>query len=108
MQSQLKIYVGGEVGTPGTVPYREGLTGLQAVMERGGFRDTAQWDLVALVRMEKDVVRMKELGIDEMASKPLIANDVIFVPKTGIAKVILAVRQYIRDMLPFSYQVPLY
>ena len=36
------VYVGGEVVRPGTLPYRRGLTPLQAVAASGGFRDTAR------------------------------------------------------------------
>ena len=36
------VYVGGEVGGPGTQLYRRGLTPLQAVIAAGGFRETAR------------------------------------------------------------------
>jgi len=44
------IYVRGEVGRPSAVPYREGLSPLQAILAAGGFRDTAQFDSIILVR----------------------------------------------------------
>jgi hypothetical protein len=47
------VYVGGEVGKPGTVPYRNGLTPLQAVVATGGFKDVARTDSVILVRAGK-------------------------------------------------------
>ena len=106
-QSGQKVYVGGEVDTPSAIPYREGLTALQAVFECGGFRDTAKWDTLMLVRMEEDAYKVTEMDLDSVASYPLAANDVVFVPKTGVAKANLQIKQYIRDMFPIpsSYSV---
>jgi protein involved in polysaccharide export with SLBB domain len=106
-QSSLKVYVGGEVTQAGPVPYREGLTALQAIFEKGGFKDTANWDDIVLVRLETGKFKTSHMGIEEVASHSLQASDVIYVPKTGVAKVNLAVKQFIRDMLPIaaSWQV---
>ena len=41
-----KIYVGGEVRLPGPVPYRVGMTPMQAIMDRGGFTEVARIDSV--------------------------------------------------------------
>jgi protein involved in polysaccharide export with SLBB domain len=99
-QSSLKVYVGGEVALAGPVPYREGLTALQAIFEKGGFKDTANWDDIVLVRLEAGKFKTSHLGIEGVASLSLQASDVIYVPKTGVAKANLAVKQFIRDMLP--------
>jgi polysaccharide export outer membrane protein len=99
-QSVQKVYVGGEVYNPSAVPYHEGLTALQAIFQCGGFRDTAKWNTLMLVRMEKDAYKATEMNLDSIATYPLAANDVIFIPKTGVAKANLAVKQYVRDMLP--------
>jgi polysaccharide biosynthesis/export protein len=99
-QSGQKIYVGGEVDIPSAVAYHDGMTALQAVFQCGGFRDTAQWDKLVLIRMEKNEYKVTEMSRDRVASYALAANDVIFVPKTGVANANLAVKQYIRDMLP--------
>ncbi len=97
--SALRVYVGGEVTTPGFVAYRDGMTALQAVFERGGFRDTAQWDKLVVLRTEDKTTRLMEVDIDSVSSSPLVANDVVYVQKTGLAKAGLAVRQF-RDLLP--------
>ncbi|MCE5336678.1 MAG: polysaccharide biosynthesis/export family protein [Desulfobacteraceae bacterium] len=97
--SALKVYVGGEVGTPGFVGYRDGITALQAVFERGGFRDSAQWDKLIVFRTENNETKRIELGVDAVASASLSPSDVIFVQKSGMAKAGLAVKQ-IRDLLP--------
>ena len=99
-QSSQRVYVGGEVGQAGPVPYREGLTALQAIIERQGFKDTANWDEIILIRLGKDGYKTFRMGIEEVASIRLETNDAVFVPKTGVAKVNLAVKQFIRDMVP--------
>lgn len=49
--SEKIIYVGGEVGRSGAVPCRSGLSPLrQAVLVAGGFRETARFDSIILVR----------------------------------------------------------
>lgn len=46
------IYVRGDVGRPGAVPYRDGLSALQAIRAAGGFLVTAWLDSVILVRAQ--------------------------------------------------------
>ena len=45
-----KVFVGGEVNSPGPVLIQEGMTPMQAIFDRGGFKDTAQKDGVVLIR----------------------------------------------------------
>jgi polysaccharide biosynthesis/export protein len=108
------IYVGGEVGRPGAVPYRDGLSPLQAILAAGGFRDTAQLDSIILVRaqgQENDFISRK-INLEEVVvdgAKEQIAltpHDVIFVPRTAIANANVWVRQHIRDLLPFPLSFP--
>jgi protein involved in polysaccharide export with SLBB domain len=103
------VYVGGEVGRPGIIPYRRGLSPLQAILAAGGFRDTARLDSIILVRadgQENDFISRK-INLEEVivdGSKEPIAlapHDVIFVPKTPIANANVWVRQYITDLVPF-------
>jgi len=107
--SEKTIYVGGEVGRPSAVPYREGLSPLQAILAAGGFRDTARLDSIILVRaqgQEKDYISRK-INLEEVildGGKELIVlapQDVIFVPRTAIANANIWVRQHIKDLLPF-------
>jgi polysaccharide export outer membrane protein len=112
-----KVYVGGEVRTPGIVPLAARMTALQAIFYAGGFRETAQPSSVILIRRGEDgrpavravnlsdVISGKAPGSDPVLS----AFDVVFVPKTFIAKANRFVEQYIRQMIPatlsagFSY-----
>jgi protein involved in polysaccharide export with SLBB domain len=108
--SEKTIYVGGEVGRPSAVPYREGLSPLQAILAAGGFRETARLDSVILVRaqgQEKDYISRKinleEVLVDGAKEQIVLApQDVIFVPRTAIANANVWVRQHIRDLLPFA------
>jgi protein involved in polysaccharide export with SLBB domain len=102
------VFVGGEVGKPGLVPYRKGLTPLQAIIAAGGFRTTARLDSVILVRMgEGDVFVSRKLnlaatvtdGIKEPIS--LAPHDVLYVPRTEIAEANLWVEQHITGLFPF-------
>ena len=107
--SEKTIYVGGEVGRPGTVPYRAGLSPLQAILAAGGFRDTARLDSVLLVRakgQENDFISRK-INLEEVvvdgSKEPvsLVPQDVIFVPRTPIANANVWVRQHVTDLFPF-------
>lgn len=103
------IYVGGEVGRPGMLVYRQGLTPLQAVVAAGGFLPTARIDSVILVRQngatapllarKLDLGRVVHRGEAEPVS--LVPQDIIFVPRSAIANANLWVRQHVTDLFPF-------
>jgi protein involved in polysaccharide export with SLBB domain len=108
--SEKTIYVGGEVGRPGAVPYRDGLSPLQAILAAGGFRETARLDSVILVRaqgQENDLISRKinleEVVVDGAKEQISLApHDVVFVPRTAIANANIWVRQHITDLIPFA------
>jgi len=107
--SNLRVYVGGEVGQPGPVSLRGDVTALEAILQVGGFRPTARMDSVVLLRNDgndKPVVQklnFKELlakgGGADMALQPF---DVLYVPVSRIGKVDRFVDQYVRQLLPIS------
>lgn len=102
------VYVAGEVARPGTVPYRKGLTPLQAITASGGFRDTARYDSVILVRTggsedkfiarKLDLLQTTNTGVREPLA--LAPHDVLFVPRTNVADGNIWVRQHITDLIP--------
>lgn len=102
------VYIGGEVGKPGTIPYRKGLSPLQAIITAGGFRETARPDSVVLIRSgssDNEFISRK-LNLAESAGglkEPVILapHDVIYVPKSSIAEANLWVQQHITDLIPF-------
>ena len=102
------VYVAGEVARSGTLLYRKGLTPLQAITASGGFRDTARYDSVILVRTggsehtfiarKLNLEQTTNVGVKEAVT--LAPYDVIFVPRTGVADANIWVRQHITDMIP--------
>jgi protein involved in polysaccharide export with SLBB domain len=105
-----RVFVGGEVFKPSFVTYTPGLTAVQAVMQVGGWKDTA--DLQEVVLLQKisegsneyrpskiNLAKVVELG-DTKADIVLGPSDVLVFPKTGIARANLWVQQYIINMIP--------
>ena len=106
-----KIYVGGEVRVPGFVPFHAGMTPLQAIMDRGGFTDTARVDSVLRLSGAQndyqgtrlDLTKPLEQGLPEGVQ--LAAGDVLYVPRTFIGDVDTFVRLYVREVLPIGPRV---
>jgi len=105
-----RIFIGGEVSTPGviTVPGRLGV--LEAILTVGGFRDTAWLSQVVLIRRSQSgqpMLRTVDLNAlittgQKSEDVPLQPYDIVFVPRTPIADVDLFVTKYIRGVLPFD------
>ena len=106
-----KVYVGGEVRIPGFVAFHEGMTPLQAVMDRGGFTEGARIDSVLRVspiQSEYQGTRLdftKPLATGISAQNRLAAGDVLYVPRTFIGDVNAFVQLYIRGALPIEPRV---
>jgi polysaccharide export outer membrane protein len=101
--AQKKIFVGGQVRSPGITNFQEGLTPLQAVFDHGGFTENAQMDSVVLIRdAGSENPKITRLNLDEIGSEQptLAANDVIYVPMSGIGRATLWVKQHLRDIIP--------
>ncbi len=107
------VFVSGEVKRPGTIPYTGGMTLLRAIAASGGITDEGDIARIVLIHYpaggEVEVFKTN-LGnvIKEghpLADLKLSPQDVVFVPKTGIAKADLWVDQYINKLLPFSRSV---
>jgi protein involved in polysaccharide export with SLBB domain len=106
-----KIYVGGEVKAPGFVAFHEGMTPLQAVIDRGGFTDTARIDSVLRLSPMRndyqgtrlDFTKPLSAGIPEQTR--LAAGDVLYVPRSFIGDVDSFVRLYIRGVLPIPPRI---
>ena len=111
--SNREVFVGGEVGNPGALPLR-GPTGvLEAVFAAGGFEDTAYMKSVVLIRRgPNDLPMMRFLDLKSFANDGtptentlLQPFDIIFVPKSPIAKVNQFVAQYIEGVIPFNQNI---
>jgi protein involved in polysaccharide export with SLBB domain len=106
--SNLRVYVGGEVGQPGPVSLKGDVTALEAILQVGGFRPTARMDSVILLRNDgKDRPMAQKLNFKELLSKggtdiALQPFDVLYVPVSRIATVDRFIDQYIRQLIPIS------
>lgn len=87
------VYVTGEVGTPGAVPFRDAPTAMQAIALVGGFRRSAASGDVAIIRLSEDG-RLRATRVQVQAGGqpgpilalrgiPLQPDDLIFVPESG-------------------------
>lgn len=109
------VFIGGEVNSAKAVPWDGHLTTLQAITAAGGLKDTA--DLSRVVVLRRGPFEQTEWIQTDLASPPggeslknditLKAGDIVLVPMSGVAKLNLWVKQYIRDMTPIpgSYSV---
>ncbi len=106
-----QVYVGGEVGKPGVVQLGPHMTALQAVINAGGFLETAKPEATLVIRRqggEADAPIPIRLDLEEsidgettLGDIPLQPFDVVYVPKSWIANANLFVKQYISDLLLF-------
>jgi protein involved in polysaccharide export with SLBB domain len=104
-----KVYVGGQVKTPGIVQFQGDMTPLQAIIDRGGFTPEAQIDSVVLIRdtgaPEPVIGRINAMqslegGVPERIS--LLTNDVIYVPMSGISTTNQWIKQHLREIMPIE------
>jgi len=111
--SNLKVYVAGEVNRPGEVEFRGSLTATQAIFSAGGFNRRADLGNVLLIRQVapgraegmlldvKDVLQRARFESDT----PLAVSDILFVPRSGVAKVNDAIQQYLTANIPIPVGV---
>lgn len=104
-----RVYVGGEVGQQGLLAMPSGLTALQAVMQSGGFKNTAQPSETLVIRKGPDNRPIPvRVDLSTMLSGSangqdfrLQPDDVVYVPKSSIAQANLFVKQYIEELFLF-------
>jgi protein involved in polysaccharide export with SLBB domain len=104
-----RVYVGGEVGQQGLLAMPYGLTALQAVMQSGGFKNTAQPSETLVIRKGTDS-RPVPLRVDLSSvlsgsvsgqDFKLQPDDIVYVPKSPIAKANQFVNQYVEQLFLF-------
>jgi polysaccharide export outer membrane protein len=107
-----KVFVGGEVASPGVVQALGPLTVLQSVTQAGGFKETARVNEVLVIRRDPSaqdpIVIPVDIGAVVDGSQTnqdiaLMPFDVVYVPKSPIANVNKFVDQYIRQNIPFGF-----
>ena len=105
----IRVWVGGEVRTPGMVEMTGDLDAYQAVIQAGDFLPTAKQGEVALIRRGPGGVRMMRAADLRPRRGEVIAlrrGDIIFVPRSTLGEVANFVTQF-RNALPigFSYVI---
>jgi protein involved in polysaccharide export with SLBB domain len=106
----LKVFVGGEVAKAGVYDMPGDMDALRAIIEAGGFQDTAKKSQVVIIRRGHDgrpmmrTVNLERAFRDASHAElvPLRRFDIIFVPKTGLADVGVFMTQ-LRNALPVSF-----
>lgn len=108
-----RIFVGGEVNTPGALAMPGSMTLLEAVMQAGGFDfETAEVRNVVVIRHTADGRFGYSVdllaAIEGEVTRPfyLAPQDIVFVPRTTIVRVDQWIDQYINQIVPktgFSY-----
>jgi len=106
--ASLSVYVGGEVARPAMVPIRSELTLLQSIAQAGGFLPTGNREQVLIIRQTTDgrhrtlQANAEQVLRNEAGEIYLRRHDIIYVPKTEIAKADQFVDQYINQIVPRS------
>jgi len=110
------VYVGGEVKQPSMQPARGKISLLSAIIAAGGFTPGANREQVLVLRagadgriraVQHNVIAMLNNQAEEIY---LRRHDIVYVPKSQIAKVDQFVDQYINQLIPrptqllFGYQ----
>jgi len=104
-----QIYVGGEVITQGLIDLTAGMTPLQAVINAGGFSENAKPKSAIVIRKGLDNrpvpikmnLKAAMYGKSDSADFLLQPQDIVYVPKSTIAKLNKFVDQYIEGLLMF-------
>lgn len=103
-----RVYVGGEVNTPGLIVLPAGMTALQAVFQSGGFKETAEPSETLVIRKgehDKPVPIRVDLeaimDADGGADFQLQPDDILYVPKSAIANANKFIEEYIGGLLMF-------
>ena len=104
-----RIFVGGEVNNQGLITIAGNMTPLQAVLNAGGFKETANPESAIIIRkgpgnkpvpiaMNLGDARQGKTGSADFLLQP---DDIVYVPKSAIAKANKFVNQYIENLLLF-------
>lgn len=110
----IKIYVSGEVNSPGEfVVVGQALTLTQAIARAGGIKNSGQADQIVVIRRgagEKGQLFVANYDAatqfaDPRADARLAPNDVVFVPKTGVAMDYVKFQQYFQQFTNFGTNV---
>ncbi len=109
--ASMKVYVGGEINSPGAISLEGRMSALQAIMQAGGYKNSAEIGSVVILRNNRtetpefitvDLRADLESGTrhNDILLEP---QDILFVPKTKIAKLGAFVEQYVDQLIPAAF-----
>jgi len=105
-----KVFVGGEVSSPGVFALSDGITVLRAITMAGGAKQTAGLGSVVIIR-DQGTKSPEYLMVDLKATADQLADgqdlrlrpkDMVVVPKSKIARADQVVDQYLNQLIPFQ------
>ena len=104
------IYVGGEVRNPGLARYRRGMSPLEAILDRGGFTNTARIDYVVHLMAQRQGYLATRVDLSHALQGDdgrvhLAANDMLYVPRSTIGDVNAFITLYVHSFLPIPPRV---
>lgn len=105
-----KVYVGGEVNSATLIPISGRLTALQAILQAGGYKPTAELKSVVILRNQGTqdplfmILNLKQDLTTYTSNNDILLKpyDIVFVPKTEIAKMGQFVDQHFRELIPVT------
>jgi len=103
-----EVFVGGEVTQPRIVPLSGKMSATAAIFYAGGFKNTAKTrEVIILHKMPNGAAEIKRLNVEAVLTKggsdvQLQPFDVVFVPKSRIAKLDQFVDQYMKQLMPIA------
>lgn len=110
-----RAYIGGEVATPGVVALHGPTTVLDAIVQTGGAKNTAEMASVIVLRRNGTSSPVfyrldlkAHLSMEANEDIPLEPFDLVFVPKSYIARLNQIVEQYIEKLIPVDRSFGLY
>ena len=100
-----RIYIGGEVPNPGVMELTGRMSLLQSIFNAGGYKRSAKLSSVLLIRKKNNRPELYTVDVDDILNTGsndvlLQPYDIVFVPKTFIAKAGDFVDQYINQIIP--------
>ena len=108
-----RVFVDGEVVTPGYADLSARTTVMRAIDLKGGMRETARLSQVIIIRKDFEgqpkatVVDLRKVidGTDLSQDIKLMPYDIVYVPKSNIARVDKWVLEYITNVIPGFYNM---
>jgi polysaccharide export outer membrane protein len=105
-----RIFVFGEVRTPGVITSGKPLTAVQAIASAGGILPTGSWEKVKVMHWnDKNETELRTVNVNNVMMNMkleedliLPPNSVVYIPKTTIAKLDQFVDQYITQLFLFN------